>query len=83
MCFTGELGVMRVFGREISSSQLTFDRGNDSASCTQDVHRVEALVFADDELQDSQQLSKTLVRRLMEAVLVLWKDRKCNSSRIL
>lgn len=34
-------------------SWITFDRGDDGASCTEDVNRVEALVFADNGLQDS------------------------------
>ncbi|TNN65130.1 hypothetical protein EYF80_024639 [Liparis tanakae] len=55
------------------TGDLTFNRRNDSSSCTEDVHRVQALVLADYGLQDSQQLPETLVRRLMEAVLVLWK----------
>lgn len=62
--------------RESWSSRLTFDRGDDSSSCTEDIHRVEALVFADDGLQDSQQLPQPLVDGLMEAVLVLCKATK-------
>lgn len=64
--------------REIQSSQLTFDCGDDGSSFTEDVHRVEALVFADNGLQDSQQLPKTLMDRLMKAILVLCKVKKCN-----
>lgn len=59
---------------EIWWPQLTFDSGNYSSSCTQDVHRVEPLVFADYGLQDSQQLPETLMNRLVEAFLVLWKN---------
>ena len=33
-------------------------------------------MFADNGLQDSQQLPKALVDRVMEAVLVLWKVTK-------
>lgn len=59
--------------KEMWWRQLTFDSGNNSSSCTEDVHRVEPLVFADYGLQDSQQLPETLVHRLVEALLVLWK----------
>lgn len=59
--------------RKSWSSRLTFDRGNDCSSCTEDVHRVQALVFVDDGLQDSQQLPKALVDHMVQAVLVLWK----------
>lgn len=62
--------------RESCSLFLTFDRGDDGPGCTEDVHRVEALVFADDGLQDSQHLPETFVYRLMEADLVLCKVTK-------
>lgn len=55
------------------ASELTFDRGDDGSGRAEDVHRVEALVFADDGLQDAQQLPETLVDSVVEAVLVLWK----------
>lgn len=38
----------------ISVQPLTFDLGNDHPSCSQDVHRVEGLVFADDSLKYSE-----------------------------
>ena len=53
---------------------LTFDPGNDDASRAEDVHGVEALVFANDGLQDAEQLAQALVDRLVEAVLVLWRE---------
>lgn len=59
---------------EIWWPQLTFDSGNNRSSRTEDVHRVEPLVFADYGLQDPQQLPKTLVHGLVEAFLVLWKN---------
>lgn len=57
--------------RESRASLLTFDRGDDGSSCTEDVYRVEALVFADNSLQDPQQLSQPLVDCMVEAILVL------------
>lgn len=65
---------------EIWWPQLTFDSGNNSSSRTQDVHRVEPLVFADYGLQDSQQLPETLMHRLVEAFLVLWKEQQSSVS---
>ena len=53
---------------------LTFDPGDDDASRAEDVHGVEALVFADDGLQDAEQLAQALVDRLVEAVLVLCRE---------
>lgn len=49
----------------------TFDRCDDGSSCAEDIHRVQALVFADNGLQDSQQLTQSLMDRVMKAVLVL------------
>lgn len=53
---------------------LTFDCGDHRPGRAEDVHRVEPLVFADDGLQDSQQLPETLVDSLVETLLVLCKD---------
>lgn len=49
---------------------LTFDRGDDGAGRAEDVHGVEALVFADDDLQHPQQLPEALVDGVMQAVVV-------------
>lgn len=51
-------------------SELTFDRGDDCAGRAEDVHGVEALVFADDDLQHSQQLPEAFVDGVMQAVVV-------------
>jgi len=51
--------------------RLTFDPRDDGASRAEDVHRVEALVFADDGLEDAQQLPEALVDGLVQAALVL------------
>ncbi|KAJ3611606.1 hypothetical protein NHX12_021621 [Muraenolepis orangiensis] len=53
------------------SRRLTFDPGDDGAGRTEDVHRVEARVFLDDGLQDTQQLPQALVDRLVKAALLL------------
>lgn len=60
--------------KETWSCRLTFDCGDHRPGRAEDVHRVEPLVFADDGLQDSQQLPETLVHSLVEAFLVLCKD---------
>lgn len=60
--------------KETWSCRLTFDCGDHRPGRAEDVHRVEPLVFADDGLQDSQQLPETLVHSLVEAILVLCKD---------
>lgn len=49
---------------------LTFDRGDDCAGRAEDVHGVEALVFADDDLQHSQKLPEAFVDGVMQAVVV-------------
>lgn len=51
-------------------SELTFDRGDDGAGRAEDVHGVEALVFADDDLQHSQQLPEAFVDGVVQAVVV-------------
>lgn len=51
-------------------SELTFDRGDDCAGRAEDVHGVEALVFANDDLQHSQQLPEAFVDGVMQAVVV-------------
>lgn len=51
-------------------SDLTFDRGDDGAGRAEDVDGVEALVFADDDLQHSQQLPEAFVDGVMQAVVV-------------
>jgi len=67
-------GVAGVFYRALP--QLTFDCGDDGPGCAEDVHRVQALVFVDNGPQNAQQLAESLVDRLMEAVLMLWKSKK-------
>lgn len=59
-----------VHGRS-APSELTFDRGDDGAGRAEDVHRVEALVFADDDLQHSQHLAEAFVDCVVQALVVV------------
>lgn len=58
-----------IHGRS-ATSELTFHRGDDGAGCAEDVHGVEALVFADDDLQHSQQLPEAFMDGVVQAVVV-------------
>lgn len=55
---------------------LTFDLGNDHSSCSQDVRRVEGLVFADDGLKYTDQVRQTLLHQFREILQVLCEGRR-------
>ena len=58
-----------------SESLLTFDLGDDGASRSQDVHGVEGLVFADDGLEDAEELGQTLLHHLLKTFQIIYKQR--------
>lgn len=69
-----------------NESLLTFDLGDDSASRSQDVHGVEGLVFADDGLEDAEELCQTFLHHLLKTFQIIWKEERiqkyCESARL-
>lgn len=67
----------QLWGNPCDVQSLTFDLGNDHSGCSQDVGRVEGLVFADDGLEYADQFRQTLLHHLLEIVQVLcWEKKK-------
>lgn len=52
---------------------LTFDLSDDGPSSPEDVYRVEGLVFADDRLENTEQLPQPLLYPLSESLVAFWK----------
>lgn len=55
---------------------LTFDLGNDCTSCSQDVHRVESLVFANDGFKYAKQVCQTFLHQRMKVFQIVCKRRR-------
>lgn len=55
---------------------LTFDLGNDCASCSQDVHRVESLVFSNDGFKNAKQFCQTLLHQREKVLQIVCKRRR-------
>lgn len=55
---------------------LTFDLGNDCTSCSQDVHRVEGLVFSNDGFKNAKQFCQTFVHQWEKVLQIVCKRRR-------
>lgn len=55
---------------------LTFDLGNDCTSCSQDVHRVESLVFSNDGFKNAKQFCQTLLHQREKVLQIVCKRRR-------
>lgn len=54
---------------------LTFDLGNDCASCSQDVHRVESLVFSNHAFKHAKQVCQTFLHQRLKVFQIVCKRR--------
>lgn len=55
---------------------LTFDLGNDCTSCSQDVHRVESLVFSNDGFKNAKQFCQTFLHQREKVLQIVCKRRR-------
>lgn len=53
--------------------RLTFDLGNDCTSCSQDVHRVESLVFSNDCFKNTKQIRQTFLHQRLKVLHIVCK----------
>lgn len=59
-----------------TSLSLTFDLGNDCTSRSQDVHRVESLVFSNDGFKNAQQFCQTFLHQREKVLQIVCKRRR-------
>lgn len=59
-----------------TSLSLTFDLGNDGTSRSQDVHRVESLVFSNDGFKNAQQFCQTFLHQREKVLQIVCKRRR-------